>query len=112
MENSNKPFEGVTAMISQNMEQASKAMENYLQFVQKSMSSIPWGKNDLSEKVRSYAEKNVAAAFEFAQKLTKAKDLQDLMRVQTEFMQTQLKSLTEQAKELSEAATKFKGISS
>jgi hypothetical protein len=41
-----------------------------------------------------------------AQKLTQAKDLQDLVRIQTEFFQTQLKSLTEQAKDLGKTATK------
>ena len=54
---------------------------------------------------------------DLAQKLTQTKDLQDLVRIQTEFLQTQMKSLTEQAKELSETATKaaagaFKGPSS
>lgn len=106
----------MSGMMAQNFEQAHKAMENYLQFFQKSMSAVPWGKTELSEKVKSYAEQNVAAAFDFAQKLSKAKDLQDLVRIQTEFFQTQLKSMTDQTKDLSETATEaardaFKGIS-
>ncbi len=53
-------------------------------------------------------------AFEYAQKLTKATDFQDLVRIQTEFMQTQLKTLSEQARDLGETTTKgatgtFKG---
>jgi hypothetical protein len=53
-------------------------------------------------------------AFGFAQKLTQAKNLQDVVRIQTEFLQTQMKSLTDQAKDLTETATKvamgaFKG---
>jgi len=43
MEKSDRPFEGVTAMVSQNIEQAAKAMQNYLQFVQEGISSTPWG---------------------------------------------------------------------
>jgi len=44
MEKSDRPFEGVTAMVSQNIEQAAKAMQNYLQFVQEGISSTPWAK--------------------------------------------------------------------
>jgi len=53
-----------------------------------------------------YAGQNIANAFGFAQKLTQAKDLPDLVRIQTEFMQTQLKSVSEQAKDLAESAGK------
>ena len=60
--------------------------------------------------------KNLASTFEFAQKLTRAKDLQELVQIQTEFMQTQLKALNQQAKDLGETANKgataaFKGRS-
>ena len=115
MEKSDSPFEGVTAMASQNIEQAAKAMQNYLEFVQKGISNTPWGKTDLSEKIKNNLEKNIATAFEYAQKLLSAKDIQDAVRIQTEFMQTQLQTLNEQAKDLGETATKaitdrFKGV--
>ena len=89
-------------------------MENYLDFFQKNMSASPWAGAELNKKVVDYALQNVATAFGFAQQLTQAKDLQDMVRIQTEFFQTQMKSLTEQAKNLSETATKaatgaFKG---
>ena len=89
-------------------------MENYLDFFQKTMFASPWAQTDLNKKIQSYAGKNLAATFEYAQKLTKAKDLQELTQIQTEFMQTQVKTLSEQAKDLGETATKaateaFKG---
>ena len=101
-----KPSEDLSAVAGQTMEQARGAMENYLDFFQKSMSASPWAGTELNKKMADYAQQNVGAAFEFAQKLTQAKDLQDLVRIQTEFLQTQMKSLTEQAKDLSETATK------
>ena len=95
------------------MKQARGAMENYLDFFQKSMSASPWAGTELNKKVADYAQHNIATFFGFAQQLTQAKDLQDMVRIQTEFLQTQMKSLTEQAKDLSETATgAFKGISS
>jgi len=105
-----KPSENLSAMAGQTMEQARGAMENYLDFFQKSMSASPWAGTELSKKMTDYAQQNVATAFGFAQKLTQAKDLQDLVRIQTEFLQTQMKSLTEQAKDLSETATKAAAV--
>jgi len=112
-----KPSENLSAMAGQTIEQARGAMENYLNFFQKTMSAAPWAGTELNKKVADYAQQNVATAFGFAQQLTQAKDLRDVVRIQTEFFQTQLKSLTEQAKDLSETATKaaaggLKGISS
>ncbi len=109
-----KPSENLSAMAGQTMEQARGAMENYLNFFQTSMSASPWAGTELNKKVTDYAQQNVATAFGFAQQLTQAKDLQDVVRIQTEFLQTQMKSLTEQAKDLTETATKaatgaFKG---
>ena len=100
----------------QTIELARGAMENYLDFFQKSMFASPWAQADLNKKIQSYAGKNLATTFEYAQKLTKAKDLQELTQIQTEFMQAQIKALSEQAKDLGETATKaateaFKGRS-
>ena len=106
MAKNEKPSEDVSIVAGQTMEQARGAMENYLDFFQKNMSASPWAGAELNKKVADYAQQNIATAFGFAQKLTKAKDLQDLVRIQTEFLQTQMKSLTEQAKDLSETSTK------
>jgi hypothetical protein len=47
----------------------------------------------------------VAASFGLSDKLLHAKDLQDVLRIQTEFFQTQLEVLTEQSKDLCGTAT-------
>ena len=62
---------------------------------------------DVSEKAMSFAERNVANAFAFADRLVHAKDVQQVMALQTEFIQAQMKELAEQAKELGEAAAKL-----
>ena len=112
-----KTSEDLSTVAEQTIKQARGAMENYLDFFQKSMSASPWAGTELNKKVADYAQQNVATAFGFAQRLTQAKDLQDVVRIQTEFFQTQLNLLTEQAKDLSETTTKatmgaLKGISS
>src|SRR3979411_2993621 len=91
------------------VEQARGAMTNYFQFLQKSMSGSPWAGVDQTKTLRSYAERNVAAAFEYADKLIHAKDFQEWMRIQTEFVQKQMQALGEQTKELGETAAKSAG---
>jgi Phasin protein len=77
------------------------AMDNYFSFLQNI-----WGSNDLTEKMKTYTARNISASTDCMHKLSQAKDFQEAFRIQTEFMQTQLKSFAEQAKSLGEAYTK------
>ena len=42
--------------------------------------------HEIGNKAISFAERNVSSAFDFAQKILQAKDFQELVRVQTEFV--------------------------
>ena len=53
-----------------------------------------------------FAEQNVTSSFEFAEKVVRAHDVQEVMRLQAEFIKSQIASMSEQAKELGETATK------
>ena len=48
----------------------------------------------------SYAEANMKAAFDHAQKLVHAKDLQEGSQLQSEYLKAQMANLQEQAKEI------------
>jgi hypothetical protein len=100
-----EPFP-LSVMLTQGVEQTRKAMESYFDFFEKNIKAAPWLGTNLTEKMKTFTEQNIAAASEFAEKASKAKDFQDFWRIQTEFMQTQWKALTEQTKELTESATK------
>ena len=58
--------------------------------------------NFVSAKLKSYAEQNIAEALEFLRRLNEAKTFQDVIQIQMEFMQAQLQSFGEQAKQFSE----------
>ena len=100
-----QPFEALSEnaekMVEQNMEKTRGAMDNYFSFLQNI-----WGSNDLTEKMKTYTARNISASTDCMRKLSQAKDFQEAFRIQTEFMQTQLKSFAEQAKSLGEAYTK------
>src|SRR6266480_5745309 len=105
MAGSDNPFP-LSEMMTQGFEQTRKAMENYFDFFEKNIKAAPWLDTRLSEKMKSFTEQNIAAASEFAQKASKAKDFQDFWRIQTQFMQAQWKAFTEQTKELTDSAAK------
>ena len=96
----------VRKMTEQSMEQVRTAIDSYLQFFQRAVPGNVMGGNELSNKILNYAERNVQRAFLFAQKLVQVKDVQDLVKLQTEFIQSQMQAMTEQVKDLSETATK------
>jgi hypothetical protein len=108
-----EPFQSMTGIAEQlaehSVEQAQVAMKNYFGWLQSAMSAAPWGTTDLNNKLLDYAAENTAAAFAFVQKMTRAKNWEDVARIQTEFMSTQLNSLNEQAKNIGDAYTKAVG---
>ena len=62
------------------------------------------GAKDAGERAMSYAERNVTTAFDFAQKLVHASSMQDVVRLQGEFLQAQMDALSEQARDLAAQA--------
>jgi hypothetical protein len=106
MPSDKEPFEDLSAIAAQTMEKTRGAMDNYFNFLQKTMSSYPWGGSELAGKLKGFAEQNIAASHEYVRKLSQAKNLQDVIQIQTEFMQTQLSSFAEQAQKLGEVYVK------
>jgi hypothetical protein len=111
-----QPFQSLTGIAEQlaahSMEKAQGAMKNYFGWLQSAMSAAPWGNTDLNKKLLDYAEENTAAALEFVQKLTRAKNWEEVSTIQTEFVTTKLNSLNEQAKNIGDACAKTVGAAS
>ena len=99
-----QPFEALSETtekeVEQNMERARGAMDNYLRFLQNVWSP------DLAEKMTTYTAQNISASTDCMHKLSRARDFQEIFRIQTEFMQTQMSTFAEQARSLGEAYTK------
>jgi hypothetical protein len=88
------------------MQQAQGAAQQYFGWVQKTMSASPWGASDLNKKLMGFAEQNMATTFAYVQKLSEVRNFQDLMRIQTEYVQGQLETFGRQARDLIEASAK------
>ena len=64
------------------------------------------GAKDISSRTIAYAEKNVQASLDFAQSLLKAKDLTEVIRLHSEYVQGQMRSLAEQASEMGQIVSR------
>jgi hypothetical protein len=103
-----KQFESLADMepYVQFTERTKHAMETYVSWLQNAMSASPWSNIDLNTKLLNYATENVTAAVELVQKFSQAKNLEDVMKIQTEFVSKQLDSLNEQTKTIVEICTR------
>src|SRR3979490_3323475 len=64
------------------------------------------GAKDVTEKAMIFAQQNVANSFELAQQMMRAKDVQEVLQLQADYIKRQMQRLTEQARELGESASK------
>jgi phasin len=112
-----KPFEVPADMrkfAEQSVEQARLAFDRFVSAAHEALADFEGraqaartGAMDVGGRAMSFAERNMAASFDFAQKLVKARDVEEVIRLQTEYVKTQVQTLNDQTKELAEAATKL-----
>jgi phasin len=82
------------------IDQAERSFSAFIEAANKSVSMIPNPTTDMSLRALSLTEQNMKAAFDHAKKLLQAKDLQEAMRLQSEFLKAQYEAATEQLKEM------------
>jgi hypothetical protein len=99
-------FESARQTAEQMTERTQETITNYFSWLQNAMQTSPWGNTDLNKKLMSYATETVTAPLSFAQKLSQARNLEDVVKIQTEFVRAQTDSFNEHAKELGEIYTK------
>ncbi len=97
--------------------QARKAFEGFMGAVQKYSTVLEpaanpalTGAKDVSSKAVTFAESNVNAAFDLAEKLVHAKDVQEVMQLQSEYLKAQMTTIQDQAKEMGAVMQKAAGI--
>jgi len=105
------------AFAEQSVAQAKRAFETFIAATQKAVDTAEGhaataraGARDVAELSMRYAEKNIAASFDFAQRLVRASSPQEVMQLQAEYVKSQIQALTEQAKDMV-AATGKTGMS-
>ena len=101
------------SMAEAGFDQARKAFEKFLASAHQTAgtfeekgATVRAGAKDISAMALSYAEKNVQASLDYAQSLLHAKDLGEIMRLHSEYVQAQMRSLAEQASEMGQIVSR------
>lgn len=97
------------SMAEASFEQARKTFEKFLANAQATAGSLEErgatmraGAKDISARAIANVEKNAEASLDYADRLVHARDLPEMMRLHGEYVQTQMRSLAEQASEISQ----------
>ncbi|CAH1654854.1 Phasin [Hyphomicrobiales bacterium] len=116
MSQSNFPHYEIPAELrqfaEQGVEQARKAFTGFLDAANKAVdtfaapTSFNAGAGDVTRRTLAYAEHNVTAALDLAQKLVKSKDVSEAMKHQADYLQSQVASLQNQLKDFTAAVQK------
>jgi len=98
-------FKDLGATAEQTVEEVRGFEVNYFNVIGRMVTALPW-LADFNKKLQSYFEQDFAAALEFAHELRQAKDMQDFVRIQSEYVQRCLYSFAAQAKDFSDTCSK------
>jgi phasin len=105
--------EAMRAFTEKSVDQAKKAFDDFLAATHGALSKVETASTgaqasviEMQKTVMSLAEENVAAAFDHAQKLTKAKSLQEVVELQNAFVKARMAALGEQSRVVTETAQK------
>jgi phasin len=99
-------------MAETSVAQAKQAFDGFMSAAQQAVSRVETqtaaaqaGATDMSRKAMTFASQNMAASFTFAQSLAQARDVEEVMRLQADFLRSQMQTFAEQARELGASFT-------
>ena len=103
-------------LAEKSVEQAKQAFDIFISAAQHAVNAAEThaanaqaGAKDMGELAIGFAERNITSSFDFAQKLLQARDPKDVVALHTDYVNSQIATLTDQAKELSKRAAKMGG---
>jgi len=89
------------------VDQAKKAFDGFLGAANKAVAAaetqsttLQSTSKEMAQKTIGFAEANITAAFDLAQKLVRSKDIQEVLQHQSEFLKTQLATVQSQIQEI------------
>lgn len=100
-------------MAESSLKQARDAFEKLLANAQAAAGSLEEhgasmraGAKDIGARAIAFAETNLQASLNYAQSLVHAKDVSEVMRLHSEYVQAQMKALAEQASEIGQIVSR------
>ena len=103
--------EEMRTMAEKSLEQTRQALDSFLgaarrtaETMEQTTDKVQAGAKDMAQRTLSLAEQNIRTSLDYAERLVRAKDLQEAARIQSEFVRTQAEAMQAQMKEFGSAA--------
>jgi hypothetical protein len=96
-------FEDLGATVERDVAEVREVEEDYYALTQRVAVAL----SDFNQKMQGYVEQNFAAAFKFARELSQAEDMDDFVRIYSEYVQNCFHSFAAQMKEFTQTYTNF-----
>jgi phasin len=106
MSDANLSADKIREMLAEANGRLRKASAEYFDLLEKGLSSSQLPVADQAKQYCGYLQRNVTATFDLGDRLIQAKDMQDAAKIQSEFFQDQMRSLTDHARSMGESAVK------
>ena len=94
----------VREFAQKSVDQAEKAISSFIESATKSAAVMPAPMNDVAKQALAITEANLKASFDHARKLMQAKDINEIMQIQSDFLRNQFGIATDQVKKMSGGA--------
>lgn len=101
-----KSADDIRNAVAETLRQAKAATDNYFDMIEKGLASTSLPLGDPTKPFRDLLRQNIHSGFDLSDKLLQAKDVQEVVRIQSEFFQNQLRTMTDQASTLGQTAIK------
>src|SRR5215207_1765492 len=103
-------------MAERSLTQTRQALESFLgaarrtaETMEQTTDKVQAGAKDMAQRTFSSAEQNIRTSLDYAERLVRAKDLQEAARIQSEFVRSQAEAMQAQMKEFGSAAQSAMG---
>src|SRR5215204_7348690 len=103
-------------MAERSLTQTRQALESFLgaarrtaETMEQTADTAQAGARDMARRTLSSAEQNLKTSLDYAERLVRAKDLQEAARIQSEFVRSQIEAMQTQMKEFGSAAQSAMG---
>src|SRR5829696_3747370 len=98
--------EEMRTMAERSLTQARQALDSFLgaarrtaDTMEQTTEKVQASSKDMAQRTLSAAEQNVRTSLDYAERLVRAKDLQEMVQIQSEFVRTQAEAMQAQMKE-------------
>src|SRR5215211_4570626 len=108
--------EEMRTMAERSVTQTRQALDSFLgaarrtaEIMEQTTEKVQAGAKDMAQRTLSAAEQNIRTSLDYAERLVRAKDLQEAAQIQSEFVRSQVEAMQAQMKEFGSAAQSAMG---